>query len=212
MMSQNLANVYIICPLFTTRFFSRREQVEKIHYSSKLSFQWVILPAMGQTSNFNHIKLLGYFTGTIAPLKQNNWGRVCNLSQRKTSHLISVKSWYAGISGWAYNTYIFLPAFFTSTLLLIMQGQPASIAWTGTSTFYHCWCYTKHYVLWIRYFAYILYYYSLLVRDVDIFLFLILTYFTILIFKKSYFRCCNENSRRWICMYVYIYIYIYRYR
>ena len=46
--------------------------------------------------------------------------------------------------------YIFL----TSVLLLIMQSQLASIAWTVTSTaaFYHCWSYTEDSVLWIRFY------------------------------------------------------------
>ena len=40
-----------------------------------------------------------------------------------------------------------------------MWSQPASIAWTVTSTavFYHCWNYTKHYDLWIRCVVYIWY-------------------------------------------------------
>ena len=42
--------------------------------------------------------------------------------------------------------------------LLIMQSQPALIAWTGTSAaFYHCWSYTEHSVLWIRCVVYIWY-------------------------------------------------------
>ena len=37
--------------------------------------------------------------------------------------------------------YLFLLIYFTSVFLLIMRSQPASIAWTVTSTapFYHCW-------------------------------------------------------------------------
>ena len=49
--------------------------------------------------------------------------------------------------------YVFFLLYFTSVLLLIMQSQPASIAWTVTSTagFYHCWSYTEHsHLLWIR--------------------------------------------------------------
>ena len=43
--------------------------------------------------------------------------------------------------------------YFTSVLLLIMWSQSASIAWTVTSTaaFYHCWSYTEHSDIWIRY-------------------------------------------------------------
>ena len=68
------------------------------------------------------------------------------------------------ISNYVYDTvsvitkiYIFL-LYFVSVSLLIMQSQPASIAWTVTSAvaFYHCWSYA-HSVLWIRGVVYIWY-------------------------------------------------------
>ena len=66
--------------------------------------------------------------------------------------------WWAGINNYVYSTisvitkvYVFL-LYFASVSLLMMRNQPASIAWAVTSavTFYHCWHYTKHSVLWIR--------------------------------------------------------------
>ena len=61
-----------------------------------------------------------------------------------------VNCWCAGVSN--YNIilvitkiYIFLLLYFALVLLLIMRSQPASIAWTITSTtaFYHKWSYTE---------------------------------------------------------------------
>ena len=48
------------------------------------------------------------------------------------------------------DSYISSPLFYFS--FAIIQSQPASIAWTVTSTaaFYHCWKYTEHSGLWIR--------------------------------------------------------------
>ena len=50
--------------------------------------------------------------------------------------------------------YIFLLLYFTLVLLLIMQSQPTSTAWTVTSTvefYHHCWSYTEYsYLLWTR--------------------------------------------------------------
>ena len=56
------------------------------------------------------------------------------------------------------KSYIFL-LYFTSVLLFIMRSQPDLIVWTVTSTveFYHCWSYTEHFVIWIRYLVYIWY-------------------------------------------------------
>ena len=64
--------------------------------------------------------------------------------------------WWAGISNFLYSTIgdhwnLYISSFFTSVLSLIMRSQPASIAWTGTSTaaYYHCWSYMEHSVLYI---------------------------------------------------------------
>ena len=64
--------------------------------------------------------------------------------------------------------YILEIFYFTSVLLLIMQSQPASIAWTVTSTaaFYHFWSYTDHPDLQIR----CVVYFSLSLWDMRIYL------------------------------------------
>ena len=55
------------------------------------------------------------------------------------------------------DSYISSPLFYFS--FAIIQSEPASIAWTVTSTaaFYHCWKYTEHSGLWIRCVVYIWY-------------------------------------------------------
>ena len=56
--------------------------------------------------------------------------------------------WWTCFSNYVYGTiliilkiYAFLLLYFTTGLLLILPSQPASFAWTVTSTaaFYHCW-------------------------------------------------------------------------
>ena len=68
--------------------------------------------------------------------------------------------------------YIFLLLYFTSVLLLIVQSQPFSFAWTVTSTaaIYHCWSYMEHSDLWIRCVACIWYWHSLSLWDMRIYL------------------------------------------
>ena len=67
-----------------------------------------------------------------------------------------VNYWWTGVNNYVYSTilvitkiYIFFLIYFTSLCLLIMQSQPALIAWTVTSTaaFYHCWSCTEHFDL-----------------------------------------------------------------
>ena len=49
------------------------------------------------------------------------------------------------------------PLLYFTSVLLLKQGQPFSIAWTVTSTvdFHHGLSYTKHSDLWIRFVLYI---------------------------------------------------------
>ena len=71
-------------------------------------------------------------------------------SIEKNSYIVNY--WWAGVSNYVYNTILVITKiyisllYFTSVLLWIMLSQPASNAWTVTSTaaFYHCWSYTDH--------------------------------------------------------------------
>ena len=82
-----------------------------------------------------------------------NWENICfsQLSKKKRlldrwkKILISLITVYSTILVIT-KIYIFLFRYFTSGLLLIMQSQSASIAWTVTSTsaLYHCRSYREH--------------------------------------------------------------------
>ena len=100
--------------------------------------------------------LTNLFYWGIEHLKESTWRSVTSTRNRLLMHLNNY--WWAGISNYVYGSilvitkiYIFLPNF-PSVSLLIMQSQPAVIAWAVTSTaaFYHCWGYTDHSVLWFR--------------------------------------------------------------
>ena len=93
-----------------------------------------------------------------------NWGK--NLLIISKGKIFRANYWWAGVRYYVYNTilvitkiYIFLPLYFTSVLWLIIRRQPASNAWTVTSTtaFYHCWSYTEYSNLWSKCVAYISY-------------------------------------------------------
>ena len=102
----------------------------------------------------------------------SNWGNFFRLSQKeiflepiaKNSYIVNY--WWTGFNNYVYSTilvitkiYIFHLLYLTSVLLLKMRSQPASITWTvkSTASFYHCWSYMEHSVLWIRCVVYILY-------------------------------------------------------
>ena len=88
--------------------------------------------------------------------------------------------------------YFFL-LYFTLVLLLIRRSQPASIAWTVTSTvaFYHCWSETKHsHLLWFRCEIFLIN----MVCPYDIYIYIYIYIY------KVYMHIYN--------IYIYIYIYI----
>ena len=81
-------------------------------------------------------------------------------ADRKNPYIFNY--WWAGVSNYVYSKtlvitkiYIFI-LYFTLVLLLIMRSQPASTEWTITSTaaFSHCWSYTEHSDVWLRYVSY----------------------------------------------------------
>ena len=119
---------------------------------------------MSKTSNLQQSDSLVYFIGALDIWKKPVKARsVTSPRNRLPIHLSNY--WWAGISNYVYSTvfvitkmYIFLLCF-PLVSLLIMRGQPASIAWTVTSAaaFYHCWSCTGHSVLWIRCVVYIWY-------------------------------------------------------
>ena len=77
-------------------------------------------------------------------------GKIFKADRKKSLYRVSNYSTVLVIS----KIYIFLPLYFTLVLLLIMQSQPTSTAWTVTSTvefYHHCWSYTEYsYLLWTR--------------------------------------------------------------
>ena len=101
-----------------------------------------------------------------------NWGhfffdylkRKSFYSRLKKKYLFRFNCWWADISSYIYSTslvitkmHIFILLYFNSVLLLIMRSQPASMSWSliFEATFYHCWSFTEHSVLWIRCVVYI---------------------------------------------------------
>ena len=99
-----------------------------------------------------------------------HWGKFFRLCQKerflepieKSPYIVNY--WWAGVSNYVYSTILVIKKisfllYFTSVLLLKMWSQPASIAWTvtTTATFYYCWNYTEHSDFWIRCVIYTLY-------------------------------------------------------
>ena len=85
-------------------------------------------------------------------------GKIFRADPKKSSYRCNY--WWADV----YSTilvitkiYLFLLLYFASVLLLTMRSQPASITWTSTAAFYHCWSYREHSVFWIRCVEYIWY-------------------------------------------------------
>ena len=105
-----------------------------------------------------------------------NWGENFWLSQKErflelikkalilliTCELISATMSIALF--WWSQRFIF-PLLYVTSVLLLKRSQPSSIVWTVTSTaaFYHCWSFTKHSDLWIRFAAYIWYQFDIFI-------------------------------------------------
>ena len=102
-----------------------------------------------------------------------NWGENFWLSQKerflepieKSPCIVSYL--WAGVSSYVYSIIlviikIYIFPLYSTSVLLLKQSQPSSTAWAVTSTaaFCHCWGYTKHSDLWIRFVVYVWYKHS----------------------------------------------------